>query len=93
MFLTKKGFGKILLGGICFLVAGGAFVLLARQTPEDAVFLRVLGEIMLALCPLVIWCGYYAEGKANLLNLGNRLCTKPSPLHHQPQAILAIDYS
>ncbi len=73
MFLTRKAFGKILLGAICFLVSGCAFVLLARQVPDDATTLRILGAVMYAFCPLVILCGYYSESKAKLITLGNKL--------------------
>ena len=36
-------------------------------------FLLILGIIVYSLCVLMIFWGRYAEGKGNLVNLGNKL--------------------
>lgn len=76
MFLTKKGLGKILLRAICCLALGSICVLLAWTIGDvsgDAKAFWILGAISYTFCLITIFCGYYTEGKANLINLGNKL--------------------
>ena len=76
MFLTKKGFWKIVIMAVCYF-AIGSFCIVAGIVlsilDADANFLFVLGAICYALCPLIVFWGRYAEGKGKLINLGNKL--------------------
>ena len=79
MFLTKKGFWKIVLMTICYLAigsfcmaAGGMLVALGA----DAKFIFVLGTFCYIMCPIIIAWGRYAEGKGKWVNLGNKLVRK-----------------
>ena len=79
MFLTKKGFRKILfiaigyfsLGSICII-----FSVLFNNIGISDIFLLALGIITYLLCALMVFWGRYAEGKGKLINLGNKLVRK-----------------
>jgi tetratricopeptide (TPR) repeat protein len=76
MFLTKKSFIKILIIAICFFAIGCFFIGL------DLVFMSIgvsdgltlkLGLIECLLALLMVAGGMYGEGKAKLIQLGNKL--------------------
>jgi len=70
MFLTKKSLTKILLlTGAYFVIAVTCTVL---SVVWNAKVLLVIGIISFILCIIMFLCGYYAEGDANLFNLGNK---------------------
>lgn len=76
MFLTKKGFWKIAILAICYVVLGSFCVVMGivfASLDIDPKFLFVLGAISYGLCPLFIVCGRYSESKGKLINLGNKL--------------------
>lgn len=76
MFLTKKGFWKILIVVICYFVLGsfcilmGAALAVLNAGPE---LLFILGAICYAFCPLIAVWGRYVEGQAKTINLGRKL--------------------
>ena len=79
MFLTKKSFIKILIVAICFFAIGCFFIGL------DLVFMSIgvsdgltlkLGLIECLLALLMVAGGMYGEGKAKLIQLGNKLVRK-----------------
>ena len=75
MFLTKKGFWKIVLM-VFFYFAIGSFCIAAggilTALDVGAVFLFALGAFCYIACPIIIVWGRYAEGKGGLINLGNK---------------------
>ncbi len=76
MFLTKKSFRKILIIAICYFVLGSiclAFAIFFTNMEIDSTFLFTLGVIVYVLNVLIVFCGWYAEGKGKLINLGNKL--------------------
>ena len=76
MFLTKKGFWKIIIIALCYFVLGSfrmAAGAILATLGADVKFLFVLGTFCYIFCPIVIACGRYAEGKGKLINLGNKL--------------------
>lgn len=76
MFLTKKGFRKILILVICYFSLGSIFVfasILFNSIGFSDKFLLVLGLILYLLCILMFFWGRYAEGKGLIINLGNKL--------------------
>lgn len=76
MFLTKKGFRKILIMAICYFILGSICITVAilfSNIGIDAEFIFVLGVIVYILNVFIIFCGRYAEGKGKLINLGNKL--------------------
>ncbi len=76
MFLTKRGFWKIVIMALCYF-AIGSFCIMAGVIfgvlDADANFLFVLGAFCYIFCPIIIAWGRYAEGKGKLINLGNKL--------------------
>lgn len=79
MFLTKKGFFKILIIAIAYFVIGSVTITTAivfSNLGIDAKFLFVLGTIVYILNVFFVFIGRYAEGKGKLLNLGNKLVRK-----------------
>ncbi len=76
MFLTKRGFWKIVIMALCYF-AIGSFCIMAGVIfgvlDAGANFLFVLGAFGYIFCPIIIAWGRYAEGKGKLINLGNRL--------------------
>ena len=76
MFLTKKGFRKILIMAICYFILASIAIFLWAVFNSMGIkenFLLMLGIIVYLLCVLIIFCGRYAEGKGKLVNLGNKL--------------------
>lgn len=76
MFLTKQGFRKIIIIGVCYFLLGTLCFLTAVILDNmgiDTPFLFVLGAVVYALDVLVVFVGRYAEGKGKLINLGNKL--------------------
>ena len=76
MFLTKKGFWKIIIMTLCYFAIGSFCIaagVMLTILDTDANFLFVLGFFCYVLCPLFIFWGRYAEGKGKLINLGNKL--------------------
>ena len=76
MFLTKKGFRKILIMAICYFSLGSfciAFWILFNIMGVPGSFLLILGIITYVFCTLIIFGGRYAEGKGKIINLGNKL--------------------
>jgi tetratricopeptide (TPR) repeat protein len=76
MFLTKKGFLKILIIAILYFVLGSLCItvgMIFRSIDIPANPLLILGLIAYLLCVITIFLGYYAEGKGILINLGNKL--------------------
>ncbi len=76
MFLTKKSFTKIFVMAICYFLLGSIFIALWTVFNSIGInenFLLILGIIVYLLCVLVIFGGRYAEGKAKLINLGDKL--------------------
>ncbi len=76
MFLTKKGFWKIVIMAVCYFAIGSFCIvagIILAALDADANFLFVLGAICYGFCPIIIACGRYAEGKGKLINLGNKL--------------------
>ena len=79
MILTKKSFRKILTMTICYFILSVSCIVAAivfSGLGIDATFLFVLGIIVFVLMFFVALCGWYAEGKAKLINLGNKLVRK-----------------
>ena len=76
MFLTKKALRKILWMVILYLVLGTVCIglsVLFKAMDISAPALAILGVITYLLCIIMAFCGWYAEGKGILLNLGNKL--------------------
>lgn len=76
VFLTKKGLWKILILAICSFLLGSFCMTAAAVLAffgAGSKLLFVLGAVCLVLCPLCIAWGLYAEGKGQLIGLGNRL--------------------
>ena len=76
MFLTKKGFFKILIMAIGYFVLGSACIaawVIFKSIGIVANALWILGLITYLLCVIMIFWGRYAEGKGILINLGNKL--------------------
>ncbi len=76
MFLTKKGFIKILIMAIAYFIVGSLSItawVIFRSIGIPAKALLVLGIIVYLLCVIMIFWGRYAEGKGILINLGNKL--------------------
>lgn len=76
MFLTKKGFAKILIMAICYIALGSICVALGvafSLAGADATLLLMLGVIVFLLCVLIVLWGLYAEGKGKLLNSARKL--------------------
>ena len=76
MFLTKKGFRKILIMAICYCILASIAIFLWAFLNSMGIkenFLLMLGIIVYLLCVLIIFWGRYAEGKGKLVNLGNKL--------------------
>lgn len=75
MFITKKSRLKILLIGIAYIIVASfcvvSSVYLASLGEENKLW--CLGVALYILCPLIVLCGIYAEGKGKLVNLGNKL--------------------
>lgn len=80
MFLTKKAFAKIIIMAICYFILGSSFLALAWLwhffLEIDAGFLLIFGMALYAVDVLIVFWGYYAEGKGKLINLGNQLVRK-----------------
>ena len=75
MFLTKKGFWKIVAIAICYFVLGSfciALGVISELLGVDAK-IQYLGIILCFLCPVLGLWGRYAEGEGKLINLGNKL--------------------
>lgn len=76
MFLTKKGFKKILVLGILYFVLGTVTISLSvlfMTLGISGIPLLMLGVLVYVLCVLVVLWGLYAEGKAKWINLSNKL--------------------
>ena len=76
MFLTKKSFGKIIIVAICYFVLGSIFFGLAYVSSIfkiNSTPMYVIGAVAYILCPILILCGLYSEGKGKFINLGNKL--------------------
>ena len=76
MFLTKKGFIKILIMAIAYFIVGSLSItawVIFRSIGIPAKALLVLGIIIYLLCVIMIFWGRYAEGKGILINLVNKL--------------------
>lgn len=76
MFLTKKGFIKILIMAIAYFIVGSLSItawVIFRSIGIPAKALLVLGVIIYLLCVIMIFWGRCAEGKGILINLGNKL--------------------
>ena len=76
MYLTKKSFRKILIMAICYFALGSISIILSLLFNSIGVsdnFLLILGIIIYLLGFLMFLCGWYAEGEAKLINLGNKL--------------------
>ena len=76
MFLTKKGFWKIVLMAAAYLALGSISLMLGilfSFLGVDAKVLWVVGAFCCVACVLVIFWGRYAEGKGKLINSGNKL--------------------
>ena len=76
MFLTKKGFRKILIMAIAYFIVGSLciaawFVFNNLGIYEN--FLLILGIATYLIGVLIIAWGRYAEGEGKLINLGNKL--------------------
>ena len=75
MFITKKSRLKILIIGIAYIVVASlcvaSSVYLVSLGEENKLW--CLGVVLYILCPLIVLCGIYAEGKGKLINLGNKL--------------------
>ncbi len=76
MFLTKKSFRKIMIMAICYFALGSICIahwLFFNSIGVTDNTLLILGIVVYLLCALVSICGYFAEGKGKLINLGNKL--------------------
>lgn len=76
MLLTKKALKKILAIALCYFLLGSISITVWAVFNSMGInenFLLILGIIVYLLCGLVFLCGWYAEGKGKLINLGNRL--------------------
>lgn len=76
MFLTKKGFIKILIMAICYFLLGSISITLWAVFNSMGVnenFLLILGIVIYLLCVLISFWGRYAEGAGKLINTGNKL--------------------
>ena len=76
MFLTKKGFLKIVIMALCYFAIGSFCIvagIILATLDANAIFLFVLGAICYGLCPIIVAWGRYAEGKGKLISLGNKL--------------------
>ena len=76
MFLTKKGFWKIAIMVICYLVIGSfcmAMGIILAMLELKVTLLFILGGFCFLFCPILILWGRYAEGKGKLLNSANKL--------------------
>jgi len=76
MFLTKKSILKIALVGALYFLLGGVCIIfwsLFKTMGYSEKILLALGIVLYALIVPIIFCGWYAEGKGKLINLGNKL--------------------
>lgn len=79
MFLTKKSLRKILIMAICYFAIGSIAIIFELIFASIGVadnFLLILGLITYILGLFFAICGFYAEGKGKLINLGNKLVRK-----------------
>lgn len=93
MFLTKKSIRKICIMAILYFALGSICVALAflfGNMGVSAEFLFYLGIITFLLGGPVALCGWYAEGKGKLINLGNKLIRnelKPAEFIRQYESV------
>ena len=93
MFLSKKGFAKVLIMVICYIALGSisiAFWAFFAFTGIKATFMLVLGIVLYFLCALIALWGLYAEGKGKLLNTAQKLVRvelRPSEFIKQYEAL------
>lgn len=79
MFLTKKGFLKILIMAIVYFLLGSICIglwFVYNSMEFDDNFLLKLGIFVYVFCIIIIFWGRNAEGKDKLINLGNKLVRK-----------------
>ena len=76
MFLSKKGFAKVLIMVICYIALGtfsiASWIFFALLGSESALLL-ILGVATYLTCALIALWGLYAEGKGKLLNTAQKL--------------------
>ncbi|MBQ5633994.1 MAG: hypothetical protein IIV11_03825 [Clostridia bacterium] len=76
MFLSKKGFAKVLIMVICYIALGtfsiASWIFFALLGSESALLL-ILGLATYLTCALIALWGLYAEGKGKLLNTAQKL--------------------
>ena len=76
MFLTKKGFWKIVIVAVvCFVSGSISFAggMLSVMLGSNAGTLFLLGAVTYTIAVFSIFWGRYAEGKGQLINTGNKL--------------------
>ena len=76
MFLTKKGFWKIVWMTAAYFALGSislALGIVFSALGADAKVLLVTGVLCYVACVPVVFWGLYAEGKGKLIHLGNKL--------------------
>lgn len=76
MFLSKKGFTKVLIMVICYIALGSICIALwvaFSLVGAEAILLLILGVTVYLLCALIALWGLYAEGKGKLLNTAQKL--------------------
>lgn len=76
MFLTKKGFRKVLIVSILYFLLGTFCMIFAGLCVVwgiSGIPLFTLGMIIYILCVVFGYWGIYAEGKAKWINLSNKL--------------------
>lgn len=79
MYLTIKGFLKILILAVAYFLLGSiciVFSILFNCMGISANELLIIGIIAYLLCVPMVFSGLYAECKGKLINLGNKLVRK-----------------
>ena len=79
MFLTLKGFLKILIFAVVYFMLGSICIVISFWSTcmgISAYELLIIGIIMYFLDVLVVITGFNSEGKGKLINLGNKLVRK-----------------
>ena len=76
MFLSKKGFWKIMIMAICYFILGTFLIVIASICALIGLEYKlalILGIFMVLMIAPIICFGRYAEGKGKLINMGNKL--------------------